>query len=41
MCSRELQFFNLLQYGGDKPVTADELDELLKGLTAFDDLDYE
>jgi hypothetical protein len=26
--------------GGDKPVTADELDELLKGLTTFGDMDY-
>lgn len=26
--------------GGDKPVTPDELDELLKGLTSFGDVDY-
>lgn len=26
--------------GGDKPVTADELDDLLKGLTTFGDVDY-
>ena len=25
---------------GDEPVTADELDELLKGLTSFGDIDY-
>lgn len=26
--------------GGDKPVTPDELDEVLKGLTTFGDMDY-